>query len=218
LQEIPGLAEHAVGIWDSAGMLALQGRFAQVRGRAREGTGQRVLFVVPQRCQSSPPLYEIALMLDTWLRREKARGNVDVLFITHEDAFAEPCGPRMHELLEHEFAERGIEACTSERLIEVREREASFAEGRAEQFDLLVTAPPHAPAVRYEGLPLDERGFVRVESATRQVIGHPELYAPGDAGDFPVRTRFSICFRPTRSPITSPRSSRRALSSARSTR
>jgi NADH dehydrogenase FAD-containing subunit len=190
LQEVPGLAEHAVAFWDSDAMLALQERFARVRGRAREGTRQRVVFVVPQHCQSASPLYEIALMLDTWLRRENARGNVDVVFLTQERAFAEPCGPRMHEVLEHEFAERGIGACTSERLIGVREGEASFAEGRAEPFDLLVTAPPLAPAVRYEGLPLDDRGFLRVESATRQVIGHPELYAPGDAGDFPVKDAF----------------------------
>jgi sulfide:quinone oxidoreductase len=53
-----------------------------------------------------------------------------------------------------------------------------------------VTTPPHAPAVRYEGLPLEQRGFVRVESATRQVVGHPELYAPGDAGDFPLKDEF----------------------------
>jgi sulfide:quinone oxidoreductase len=190
MQEIPGLADHAIGIWDSDGMLALQERFARVRGRAREGTRQRVVFVVPRHCQSSSPLYEIALMLDTWLRRENARGNVEVVFITDEDAFAQPCGPRMHEVLEREFAEREIKACTSQRLIEVHEHEASFAEGRDERFDLLVTAPPNAPAVRYEGLPLDDRGFLRVESATRQVIGHPELYAPGDAGDFPVKDAF----------------------------
>jgi sulfide:quinone oxidoreductase len=190
LKEIPGLAEHAVAIWDSDGMLALQERLARVRGQAREGTRQRVVFVVPRHCQSSAPLYEIALMLDTWLRRENARENVDIVFVTHEHAFAEPCGPRMHEVLEQEFAERGIESCTSERLVEVRDGEASFAEGRAEPFDLLVAAPPHAPAVRYDGLPLDDRGFLRVESATRQVIGHPELYAPGDAGDFPVKDAY----------------------------
>jgi sulfide:quinone oxidoreductase len=190
LQEVPGLAEHAIGIWDSAGMVALQERFAQVRGRAREGTRQRVLFVVPRNSQCSPPLYELALMLDTWLRRENARGKVDLALVTHEVSFAEPCGPGMHGVIEHEFAERGIEGHTSERLIEVREHEASSAGGRGERFDLLVTAPPHAPSVRYDGLPLDERGFVRVNSATRQVIGHPELYAPGDAGDFPFKDTY----------------------------
>ena len=189
-QEIPGLAKHAVGIWDAPQMLTLRERFGRVRGLAREGVRQRVLFVVPRHSQWSLPLYEVALMFDTWLGREHAREPVDVGFVTCEASFAQSCGPRMHEVVESEFARRGIEGHTSRRLLVVREHEASFAEGRTEPFDLLVTTPPHAPAVRYEGLPLDERGFLRVESATRQVTGHPELYAPGDAGDFPLKDEF----------------------------
>ena len=30
----------------------------------------------------------------------------------------------------------------------------------------------------------------RVENATRQVLGHPEVYAPGDGGDFPLKDGF----------------------------
>jgi NADH dehydrogenase FAD-containing subunit len=189
-QEIPGLAEYAVGIWDAPEMLTLRERFGRVRGLAREGVRQRVLFAVPRHSQWSLPLYEVALMFDTWLGREHAREPVDVVFVTCEASFAESCGPRMHEVLDTEFARRGIEGQTCRRLVEVREHEASFAEGRTEPFDLLVTTPPHAPAVRYEGLPLDGRGFLRVENATRQVVGHPELYAPGDAGDFPLKDEF----------------------------
>ena len=53
-----------------------------------------------------------------------------------------------------------------------------------------MTIPPHVPSIRYDGLPVDEQGFLRVESTTRQVLGHPELYAPGDAGDFPLKDPF----------------------------
>jgi NADH dehydrogenase FAD-containing subunit len=189
-QEIPGLQEHAVSICDSAGMLMLRERFMQVRGRAREGTRQRVLFVVPRHSQGSLPLYEVALMLDTWLRRESAREQVDIGFVTHEGSFVEAWGPRMREVVEREFAERRIEGQAAKRLVEVRAHEASFARGRSERFDLLVTIPPHAASVRYDGLPVDERGFLRVESGTRQLQGHPELYAPGDAGDFPLKDAF----------------------------
>ena len=31
---------------------------------------------------------------------------------------------------------------------------------------------------------------MRVETPTRQVVGHPELYAPGGAGDFPLKDEF----------------------------
>jgi NADPH-dependent 2,4-dienoyl-CoA reductase/sulfur reductase-like enzyme len=96
----------------------------------------------------------------------------------------------MHEVIEREFAERGIDAHASERLLEARTHEAWFADGRVERFDLLVTAPPHRAGARYDGLPADEHGFLHVESATRQVVGHPEIYAPGDAGDFPLKDAF----------------------------
>jgi sulfide:quinone oxidoreductase len=189
-QAIPGLQEQAVSIWDSAGMITLRERFEHVRGKAREGARQRVLFVVPRGNRCSLPLYEVALMLDRWLRRQSARDHVDIGFVTHEASFVEACGPRMHEIVDREFDERGIEGKTGERLIEVGAHEASFADGRIERCDLLVTIPPHAPSVRYDGLPVDERGFLRVHSATRQVLGHPELYAPGDAADFPLKDAF----------------------------
>jgi sulfide:quinone oxidoreductase len=190
MRAVPGLQEHAASIWGAAEMLTLREHFMHLRGRAREGSRQRVLFVVPRHNRWSPPVYEVALMLDTWLRRERARDHVDLGFVTHEASFVEAAGPRMHEIIERQFTERGIVARASERLVEVRTHEAFFADGSVEPFDLLVTAPPHRAAVRYEGLPGDEHGFVRVESATRQVAGHPEIYAPGDAGDFPLKDAF----------------------------
>jgi NADH dehydrogenase FAD-containing subunit len=190
MRAVPGLLEHAASIWGPAEMLTLRERFVRLRGRAREGSRQRVLFTVPPHNRWSPPVYEVALMLDTWLRRERARDHVDLGFVTHEASFVEAAGPRMHDIIERQFAERGIDMHASERLVEVRAREASFADGSVEPFDLLVTAPPHRAGVRYEGFPVDEHGFVRVESATRQVVGHPEIYAPGDAGDFPLKDAF----------------------------
>jgi sulfide:quinone oxidoreductase len=186
-EQIPGLSEHAVSAWDLAGMLALQQRFEHLRGQGRAGAGARVLFALPPATQCSLPLYEVALMLDTWLRRAHAREPVSIGFVTHEASFGETCGPRMHEVLADEFSRRQIEAHTAELLVEVRAHEATFGEARTEQFDLLVTIPPLVAAARYDGLPADEQGFLRVDEGSRQVRGHPELYATGDAGDFPLK-------------------------------
>jgi sulfide:quinone oxidoreductase len=187
---IPGLEEHAVSILEPEGMFLLRERFMRVRGRAREGVRQRVVFAVARHNRYPLPLYEVALMLDTWLRREGAREHVELSFVTDEPSFVEAAGPRMHGVIEREFAERGIDARACERLVEARPHEASFAGGSVERFDLLVTAPPHRAALGFEGLPADEHGFVRVENATRQVLGHPEVYAPGDGGDFPLKDGF----------------------------
>jgi sulfide:quinone oxidoreductase len=45
-------------------------------------------------------------------------------------------------------------------------------------------------AVPFEGLPSDDRGFIATELASRQVVGHPDIYAVGDAADFPVKQAF----------------------------
>jgi NADH dehydrogenase FAD-containing subunit len=185
--EVPGLGEHAMTLSGSSDALVLRERFTHLRGQAREGAPQRVLFVVPSHTGCALPLYEVALMLDTWLRRERAREPVRISFVTHERSFAESCGPRMHDLIERELAGRDMEGHAGEQLIAVRAGEAAFAGGRIEPFDLLVAIPPQGPTVRYGGLPTDERGFVRVEAGTRRVLGHPEIYAPGDAGDFPLK-------------------------------
>jgi hypothetical protein len=60
----------------------------------------------------------------------------------------------------------------------------------ARAFDHLIAFPPYVSAVGYDSLPSDERGFVQTEPTTRQVAGHPDIYAPGDAGDFPVKQAF----------------------------
>jgi NADH dehydrogenase FAD-containing subunit len=185
--EVPGLEEHAVTLSGSSGALGLRERFTHLRGQAREGSRGRVLFVIPCHIGCALPLYEVALMLDTWLRRERAREPVGISLVTHEQSFAESCGPRMHDVIERELARRDMKGRAGERLTAVRAGEAAFAGGRIEPFDLLVAIPLQGPAVRYGGLPTDERGFVRVEAGTRRVLGHPEIYAPGDAGDFPLK-------------------------------
>jgi sulfide:quinone oxidoreductase len=189
-EEIPGLGEHAATIWTPETMLDLRRRFANLRDAARAGGEQRVLFLVPPDNKCAGPLYEIAFMLETWLRRERVRDKVQIAYSTYEASFIQAFGPRLHEVVVTEFAERGIDGHTGEVVTEVREGEARYADGRTRAFDELVTFPPYVAGVRYPGLASDHRGFLRTDLATRQVEGHPDVYAPGDAGDFPVKQAF----------------------------
>ena len=82
---------------------------------ARAGERQRVLFLVPPNNKCSGPLYEIVLMLETWLRREHARDRVDITWSTYERSFIQAFGPRLHDVVDREFAERGIDGHTGSR-------------------------------------------------------------------------------------------------------
>jgi sulfide:quinone oxidoreductase len=189
-QEIPGLAEHAATIWTTDSMLGVRDRFAQARDRARRGERQRVLFLVPPNNKCSGPLYEIVFMLETWLRRQQARERVDITWSTYEHGFIQAFGPRLHDLVEGEFARRGIDGHTEEVVTEVLPDEVRYADGSARGYDHLIAFPPYVAAVRYSALPSDDRGFVQTDLETRLVAGLDDVYAPGDAGDFPIKQAF----------------------------
>ena len=189
-KEVPGLAELAATIWTPAAMTDLGKRIQALRARAAAGTDQEVLFVVPPNNKCAGPLYEIVFMLETWLRREGVRERVKITYSTFEQSFIQAFGPRLHEVVVGEFAERGIEGHTGEVVTEVTAGEARFAGDVTRPFDELISFPPYVAAFRYDGLPADDRGFLETEPDTRQVKGHADIYAPGDAGDFPVKQAF----------------------------
>jgi sulfide:quinone oxidoreductase len=189
-QEVPGLAEHAETIWTPDSMSQLGVRLRHVREAARAGEPQRVLFLIPPNNKCAGPLYEIVFMLETWLRRHNAREPVTLTWSTFEDGYIQAFGPRLHDVVEREFAERGIEGHLGEVVTEVRSDEVRYEDGSARAYDHLIAFPPYVAAVRWPDLPADERGFLTTDPATRQLAGHPDIYVPGDAGDFPVKQAF----------------------------
>jgi NADH dehydrogenase FAD-containing subunit len=188
--EIPGLTGHAATIWTPDSMLGVRERFERVRDEAREGRRSRVLFLIPPNNKCAGPLYEIVMMLETWLRREGVREHVDIAWSTFEASYIQAFGPRLHDVVSREFAQRGIEGFTDEIVTEVAPGEVRYADGATRAFDHLIAFPPYVSAVRYEALPSDDRGFIHTEPGTRQVAGVPVGYAPRDAGDFPVKQAF----------------------------
>ena len=189
-EEVPGLAEHAETIWTPAEMLSLRTKLETIALRAKRGEELALLFNVPPNNKCAGPLYEIVFMVETWLRRQRIRESVRLLYTTFEQTFIQAFGPKLHEVVSAEFAARGIEGRTGVRLISVDRREAYFEGGAHETHDLLVAFPPYVAAMRYEGLPADGRGFLATELESRRVVGHDRLYAPGDVGDFPVKQAF----------------------------
>lgn len=188
--EVPGLGEHAATIWTKEGMLRVRESFERVAERARRGEPSRVLFLVPPNNKCSGPLYEVVMMFETWLRRQGAREDVTITWSTFERSFIQAFGSRLHELVTGEFREREIDGHTEERVKEVTAEEVRYEDGSSRAYDELIAFPPYVSAVTYDSLPGDDRGFISTELETRQVTGHPEIYAPGDAGDFPVKQAF----------------------------
>ncbi|HYU59148.1 MAG TPA: FAD-dependent oxidoreductase [Solirubrobacterales bacterium] len=188
--EIAGLADHGLRTWTAEDMVALREAFDGLLAAVRRGDRRRVVFLVPPQNKCSGPLYEIVLMLDTWLRKHNPATMPEISWTTYEAGFIQAFGPRLHDVVTEEFERRGISGHTEYVVEEVTAEDVRYANGESLGYDLLVSFPPYVAANAFPGLPADERGFLRTELATRQVAGHPEIYAVGDAGDFPVKQAF----------------------------
>jgi sulfide:quinone oxidoreductase len=188
--EVPGLAEHALTIWTPSDMLRLRAAYGRLVEAGARRERRRVLFVVPPNNKCAGPLYEMVQMLDTWLRRKKVRQYVDITWTTYEAGYIQAFGPRLHEAVLQEFTLRGIGHHTRYVVERVEPGVVRYATGESLPYDLLISFPPYVASTPFAGLPVDDRGFVQTTLGTRQVQGLPDVYAVGDAGDFPVKQAF----------------------------
>jgi sulfide:quinone oxidoreductase len=152
-----------------------------------EGYSTRLAFIVPPGVAWPLPAYELALMT-AWDARDMGRDDVEVAIYTPESAPLEVFGAAASEALAGDLAEVGVTVHTG-----VHVREDADAPGR------LVTDPggrpldvqravalPRATARPVGGLPVDERGFIRVD-AYGMVDGASAVWAAGDAVAFPIK-------------------------------
>jgi sulfide:quinone oxidoreductase len=184
---VPGLSEFAHTIWTPDEMLRLRARFERLAEQARDGRRQEVLFLAPPNNKHVGPLYEMILMLDTWLRRKKVHDNVELTFSTCEESYVQAFGPKLDELVREEFQRREIVGYNHYAVDSVEHNLVVFRNGERLPFDLLVTFPPHAASTRFNSLPVDERGFILTDTRTTEVVGYSEICAVGDTADFPIK-------------------------------
>jgi len=189
-EEVPGLTEYAQTIWTPKDMLRLGRSLNDIVEEAKTGRLKRILFLVPPNNKCSGPLYEMVFMTETWLRRQGIRELVNMTWSTYENSYIQAFGPRLHTVVENEFYDRKIRGHTQYAVDKIEKGEITYTNGQNLPFDLLISFPPYIASTAFPGLPTDDRGFISTNLATRQVVEHPEIYAVGDAGDFPVKQAF----------------------------
>lgn len=188
--EIPGLAEHALTIWTPQQMLELRAGLEATVAAAKRGEQRRLLFLVPPNNKCAGPLYELVLMTDTWLRHQGVRDQVRLTFATVEESYIQAFGPRLNTVVVEEFTERDIEGHTGYAVVRVDSGVVRFQNQEELPYDLLIAFPPYVAAHSYAGLPSDARGFIKVEPNSRRVVGMEDIYAVGDAANFPIKQAY----------------------------
>lgn len=189
-EAIPGLDVQAYTIWKPDDMARLRAAFQHLVDDAESGQQRRVAFLVPPGCRWAGPLYEVAFMLATWLQAHEVREAVDLTFATWAPSHLHALGDAMHETVTQEFDERDIAVHMPWTARRVEDGAVLGNGGALLPFNLLIIAPTYAAAADWAPLPTDDHGFLKTVAATRQVQEHPDVYAVGDASDYPVKQAF----------------------------
>jgi sulfide:quinone oxidoreductase len=149
-----------------------------------DGRVRRLAFAVPAGATWPLPLYELALLTETYLA-DRGTMEVELTLVTPEEAplaiFGRAAGEALQELLDM----RGIR-------VQVRTTPLRFEDGALQlapsgSLDAdAVVALPRAEGPFLSGLPSDAAGFVPTDDQGR-VPGLDDVYAAGDVTQFPVK-------------------------------
>jgi len=157
---------------------------AAILDRVERRELRRLVFAVPAESTWSLPVYELAMMAAVDLR---GRGVADATLgvVTPEPEplriFGSTAGIAMREMLDA----RGIALWTGARALGLREGLLHVEPGAPLRADAVISVPTlTGPALA--GLPAGVRGFIPVDAHGR-VAGAPDVYAAGDATEFPVK-------------------------------
>jgi sulfide:quinone oxidoreductase len=184
----PGWNERAFTFYTPDGAAQLQ------RALDRFDGGRLVVNLVdmPIKCPVAP--LEFAFLADWYLRERGVRRRTELVYSTPLDgAFTKPiASAHLSGLL----AEKEIELVTELNAAEVDGVGGTLVsyDGRALDFDLLVTVPLHGGAAYVERSPGlgDALGFVPTDRSTLQTPARENVFALGDATDLPTSKAGSV--------------------------
>lgn len=173
---VPG----AISFWGPAGHEG----FDRVLKELEKGTARKVLFTMPVGFGWPLPIYELALMTSAHLT-ELGVKHVELAIVTPEDTPLQLFGPHASDQVAALLADRGIAVKTGSYPIRFASGKLAVAPGDSIPADRVVSMPSYE-GHRFDGMPSDQRGFIPVDEHCR-VRGLPDVFAAGDATNFPVK-------------------------------
>jgi sulfide:quinone oxidoreductase len=185
-EALPGLTDAG---WraTSHDFYTLEGALALRQALARFEGGRLVVHIaeLPIKCPVAP--IEFAFLAEAFLTKRGLRQKTEIVYATPlEGAFTKPVASR---LIGGMLAARGVSVVGDFVASEVdgAARKLKAYDGRALDYDLLVTVPPHggAEVITRSGLG-DPSGWVPTHKHTLAVTGAPNVWAIGDATDLPA--------------------------------
>lgn len=179
---IPGLAESGDNLYDLTGAERLRDHLRSVQGGRIA-----VLTATPAyRCPAAP--YEAAMLIDSALRRRRAREHVQLDFYAAEPGPMGVAGPEVSRAVRGMIEARGIQYHPEHlvKAVDAGRRILQFENGASAEFDHLVFVPPHrAPKAARESDLVPAGGWMQVDRHTL-ATPHDHVFAIGDIVSIPL--------------------------------
>ncbi|HEU5062234.1 MAG TPA: FAD-dependent oxidoreductase [Solirubrobacterales bacterium] len=150
----------------------------------RSGESRRLAFTMPGTESWALPMYELALLAETELRRSGS-AQAQLTIVTPEEAPLQIFGRRASELVAGLLAERRIEVVTRTHPVRFEDGRLKTVPERDLEFDSVVSLP-RLEGRRIRGALHDPEGFIRIDDHCR-VLDRERLFAAGDVTSFPVK-------------------------------
>jgi len=131
------------------------------------------------------PAFEILFGIETWLRQQGRRQDVQLTFFSPAAEPGNRLGPQAVRGLLAEMKRRGITTHLGEKLVNFSQEGVTTTGGKI-LADLIIFTPGLRGAdwIANSSLSRSPGGFIRAER-TCQVLDHPDLFVVGDTGSFP---------------------------------
>lgn len=160
------------------------GAFRQLLAGLQGGQLTRLAFAAPTGASWTLPIYELALLTASWVA-DRHMTEIELSIVTPEREPLASFGLSASRAMRGVLSDRGIRLHADDVAESVQASSLTLASGAGLAVDRVV-ALPRLEGPRLAGLPSDPAGFIQIDDHAR-VIGLEDVYAAGDATDFPVK-------------------------------
>ncbi|MBA4156918.1 MAG: FAD-dependent oxidoreductase [Gemmatimonadetes bacterium] len=174
--DLPGVCDHATPVKPVGRTLVFREAAVRAADSASAATPARVVIV-----GGGAAGVEIAFCLGTHLAGRCGRERFRISIFQSADAILPEYPGSFREKARTELERRRVELRTGVEVRGVEERRVITEHGEPVPYDALLWATgPRAPSLlRASGLPVDEKGYLRVQPTLR-ASGHAEVFGAGD--------------------------------------
>lgn len=176
---IPGLAA-------SHTYYTLEGAVKLQREVANFKSGRVAIAIagLPFKCPAAP--YEGAMLLEGFFHARHIRHDVELAIYTPEPSPMPVAGEASGAALQEMLAHKGINFHGDKELTAIKKGKMTFADDSTEDYDLIITVPPHkAPSVIRDSSLAGDNGWITVDRHTLETDTEG-VYAIGDVAHIPL--------------------------------